>query len=117
MIPKQKIKIKMGIIELFTTLFLLGSGVVALSEWVTKWTKVKGTLAQIQSWVIAILVGLFCSWLNFGIFAGTSNMGGVLYGVLIGLISNGIFDIALVKEILTKISIRSTEIKDELLKS
>lgn len=107
----------MGIIELFTTLFVLGSGVVVLSEYVTKWTKVKGTWAQIQSWVIAILVGLFCSWLNFGIFNGTNNMGGILYGVLIGLISNGIFDMAAVKKILEMIYARTNEVKDELLKS
>lgn len=107
----------MGIIELFTTLFLLGSAVVALSEWVSKYTKVTGTLAQIQSWALSILIGLTCSWLGFGIFQVTSNMGGVLYGVLIGLISNGIFDMSIVKKILEWISLRTSPIKDQMIKS
>lgn len=116
--PKTKNnQIKMGIVELFTTLFVLGSGVVVLSEYVTKYTKVSGSWAQVQSWTLSILIGLFCSWLNFGIFAGTSTVGGVLYGVIIGLISNGIFDMSVVKKILGMIYARTNEVKDELLKS
>jgi Na+(H+)/acetate symporter ActP len=107
----------MGIIELFTTLFVLSSGVVILAEYITKFTKVSGTLAQVQSWAVSIIIGIFCSWLNFGVFHGTTTMGGVLYGVLIGLISNGIFDITLVKKVLAMIYARSNDVKDELLKS
>lgn len=108
----------MGIMELFATLFTLGSLAVIATEWVTKFTKVKGTLAQMQSWAVAIIIGIFCAWLDFGIFDGTSTIGGVLYGVLIGLISNGIFDMNFVKKILEMISLRSTSMKkDELIKS
>lgn len=96
----------MGIVGLFTTLFGLGALSVIASEWITKYTKVEGSWAQVQSWVVSVLLGVFCSWLGFGIFNGTSTMGGVLYGVLIGLISNGIFDMNLVKRILEMVKIR-----------
>ncbi len=106
----------MGIIELFTTLSALGSLSVIATEWISKYTKVSGTLAQIQSWAVAILIGIFCAWLNFGIFNGTTTMGGILYGILIGLISNGIFDLSFVKTILEMIKVRSkTDLPKEVL--
>ncbi len=106
----------MGIIELFATLFSLGSLSVIATEWITKFTKLHGTMAQIQSWVISIVIGILCAWLNFGLFNGTSTIGGVLYGILIGLISNGIFDMEFVKRLLEMIRLRTTK-KEVLLKS
>ena len=98
--------------ELVNTLFILASLVVVGAEYASKYTKVKGTLAQIQSWVISILLGIFCAWLNFGIFNGVDTKGGILYGVLIGLISNGIFDMSFVKQLLTMIGARAEKLKD-----
>lgn len=97
----------MGIFELLNTLFILGSLAVIASEYASKYTKVSGTLAQIQSWAISIIIGVFCAWLDFGIFDGTTTKGGVLYGILIGLISNGIFDMSFVKKILEMIGARA----------
>lgn len=97
----------MEIYALINTLMILSPAVVVASESVTKYTKVKGTLAQIQSWVIAILVGILCAWLNFGIFNGVGTRGGILYGIIIGLISNGIFDLSIVKTFLEKIKIKT----------
>jgi uncharacterized membrane protein YeaQ/YmgE (transglycosylase-associated protein family) len=102
----------MGIFELVNTLFVLSSLVVVASEYASKYTKVKGTLSQIQSWVISILIGIFCAWLNFGIFNGVDTKGGILYGILIGLISNGIFDMSFVKQLLTMIGARTNTLKD-----
>jgi hypothetical protein len=96
----------MGVVSLINTLLVLAALVVVGAEYITKYTKVDGTLAQIQSWVVAILLGIFCAWLNFGIFDGVDTKGGVLYGILIGLISNGIFDIKLIKELLIKIGLK-----------
>lgn len=100
----------MGIFELLNTLFILSSLAVIASEYVSKYTKVSGTLSQIQSWVISIVIGVICAWLDFGIFDGTTTKGGVLYGVLIGLISNGIFDMSFVKTILEKIGARTKKV-------
>lgn len=105
---------------LFITLFALGALSVIACEWIsTKFTKAEGTWAQIQSWAVSVIIGVFCSWLGFGIFNEVSTVGGVLYGVLIGLISNGIFDMALVKKLLEMIKIRVTEMgnDDKLIKS
>ncbi len=109
----------MGIIGLFTTLFSLGALSVIACEWITnQWTKASGTWAQIQSWAVSVVIGISCSWLGFGIFKDVSIMGGILYGVLIGLISNGIFDMALVKKILEMIKLRvGTMGNDKLIKS
>lgn len=96
----------MGVVALINTLLVLAALVVVGTEYLTKYTKVEGTLAQIQSWVVAIILGIFCAWLNFGIFNGVDTKGGVLYGILIGLISNGIFDIKLIRELLIKIGIK-----------
>lgn len=96
----------MEIYSLINTLFILSSAVVLLSEAATRYTKVNGTLAQIQSWVISIIIGIFCAWLNFGIFKGVETKGGILYGIIIGLISNGIFDLQIVKTFLEKIKLK-----------
>jgi hypothetical protein len=96
----------MEIMALINTLLILASLVMIGSEYITKYTKVSGSLAQIQAWIIAVLLGIFCAWLNFGIFDGVDTKGGVLYGILIGLISNGIFDIKLIKELLIKIGLK-----------
>lgn len=102
----------MGIFELVNTLFVLSSLVVVASAYASKYTKVKGTLSQIQSWVISILVGIFCAWLNFGVFNGVDTKGGILYGILIGLISNGIFDMSFVKQLLIMIGVRANTLRD-----
>ena len=109
----------MGVIGLVTTLFSLGALSVIACEWITKkFTKATGTWAQIQSWAVAVIIGIFCSWLGFGIFQGVSIVGGILYGVLIGLISNGIFDMALVKKLLEMIKLRVSSMgHDKLIKS
>jgi len=102
----------MGIVALINTLLILASLVVVGNEYITKYTKVKGTLAQVQSWAVAILLGIFCAWLNFGIFNGVDTKGGILYGVLIGLISNGIFDIKFIKDLLIKIGLKDTKLTE-----
>ena len=110
----------MGIMNLFATLSALAALSVIGCEWVSKFTKAKGTMAQIQSWAVSVTIGIFCSWLEFGIFNDVSTKGGILYGILIGLISNGIFDISLVKRVLEMVRLRESkpsEDKNQLIKS
>jgi hypothetical protein len=112
----------MGVMGLFTTLFALGALSVVACEWLTKYTKAEGSWAQVQSWAVSVVLGVLCSFLGFGIFNGVSTTGGVLYGVLIGLISNGIFDINLVKRILEMVRLRvgqmgNSDDKNKMIKS
>lgn len=104
----------MGIWSLFFTLIGLAAAVVVVSEYVTKLTKAKGIWAQVQAWTLSILAGIMGSWMSFGIFHGTSTKGGIVYGILIGLISNGIFDISFIRKVIKKITADINEIKDEI---
>ena len=98
-----------------TSYFASLVGVAALSTLVVGFIKkilnVTGIVAQIISWVIAI--GLcFLGWaLKFGLFANIVLWYvPIIYGVAVGLVSNGIFSIDLVKAFLRLIKLEPPEV-------
>ncbi len=104
----------MELLSFFTTISVISTAVVVLSEYATKFTKAEGKWAQIQSWVISILIGICGSWIDLGIFEGSDWKGGLVMGIVSGLMANGIFTIDLVKQLLVVIGARtgtSAEVK------
>ena len=97
----------MDVVSLFNTIVTLSGAVVVLSEYVSRFTKADGKWARLQSWAVAILIGIFASWLNIGIFHDMDWKGGLLIGVITGLVSNGIFSIEVIKGILQTLKVRS----------
>lgn len=96
----------MDVVSLFNTIVTLSGAVVVLSEYVSRFTKADGKWARLQSWAVAILIGIFASWLNIGIFHDMDWKGGLLIGIITGLVSNGIFSIDSIKSILETLKIR-----------
>ena len=96
----------MDVVSLFNTIFTLSGAVIVLSEYVSRFTKADGKWARLQSWTVAILLGIFASWLNIGIFHDMDWKGGLLIGIITGLVSNGIFSIDSIKAILETLKIR-----------
>ena len=96
----------MDVVSLFNTIFTLSGAVIVLSEYVSRFTKADGKWARLQSWAVAILLGIFASWLNIGIFHDMDWKGGLLIGIITGLVSNGIFSIDSIKDILETLKIR-----------
>lgn len=60
-----------------------------------------GTVKQIVSWVISILVVFIGQLKSVGMVAETSTLWTAITGVAVGLVANGIFDIKLVQAILS----------------
>ena len=96
----------MDVMSLFNTIFTLSGAVIILSEYASRFTKADGKWARLQSWAISILLGIFASWLNIGIFHDMDWKGGLLIGIITGLVSNGIFSIDAIKSILETLKIR-----------
>ena len=96
----------MDVVSLFNTIFTLSGAVILLSEYVSRYTKADGKWARLQSWVVAILLGIFGTWLNIGIFHDMDWKGGLLIGIITGLVSNGIFSIDAIKSILETLKVR-----------
>jgi hypothetical protein len=97
----------MDVMSLFNTIFTLSGAVIILSEYASRFTKADGKWARLQSWAVAILLGIFASWLNIGIFHDMDWKGGLLIGVITGLVANGIFSIDAIKGILQTIKVRA----------
>jgi hypothetical protein len=96
----------MDVVSLFNTIFTLSGAVILLSEYVSRYTKADGKWARLQSWTVAILLGIFGTWLNIGIFHDMDWKGGLLIGIITGLVSNGIFSIDAIKSILETLKVR-----------
>jgi hypothetical protein len=96
----------MDVVSLFNTIFTLSGAVILLSEYVSRFTKADGKWARLQSWTVAILLGIFGTWLNIGIFHDMDWKGGLLIGIITGLVSNGIFSIDAIKSILETLKVR-----------
>lgn len=97
----------MDVFSFFNTVLALSAAVIVLNEYVSRFTKADGRWARLQSWVVSILLGVFGTWLNLGIFADMEWKGGMLVGVICGLVANGIFDIEMVKRLLETLRVRS----------
>ena len=94
------------ITELITNIGIMAALTTVACEYLSKLTKAGGTWAQIQSWVIAIILAWFTSFLGLGIFPNLTWISVILYGFLVGLVANGIFDIPITKTVLEWIKAR-----------
>lgn len=70
---------------------------------------VKGNWKQYLSWVVSFFVGLLPWLLNFGIFKSINFPGLILYAILIGFISNGLYDLSWIQKILKWIGVLKTQ--------
>lgn len=58
------------------------------------------TIKQIVSWVVAIALAFVGMWKGIGMFSSLSIGWTIVSGLAVGLVANGIFDVALVQSIL-----------------
>ena len=102
---------EMNFFESFATFGSIAAMNVFIVELIVKTFKIeKSWLKQLVSWVIPIAVSIVGFVLNLGMFSQFGGLGewqGWVYTVLVGLgmglTSNGIFDIELVKSLLNAI--------------
>jgi len=64
------------------------------------------TVHQIVSWAVALIVAFAGQQLDLGFLADLNLMWTAIYGVALGLVSNGIFDIEIIKAFLALIGAR-----------
>ena len=94
------------ITELITNVAIMAAVVVIGNEYLSKLTKVGGFWAQFQSWAVSVVLAGIASYVGIGIFANVTLFSVLLYGLLIGLVANGIFDIPFSKTVLEWIKAR-----------
>jgi hypothetical protein len=89
-----------AVIQIILTLVL-----TEISKRNIKWLNTeekKLNLKQLASWTISISLSFVGWYQGLGIFAGTTWITTIIYGLILGLVSNGVFDISIVKSFLTK---------------
>jgi hypothetical protein len=96
----------MNVDSLFSTILILSGLIILVSEYISRYTKLNGKWARVQSWVVSILLGIFGTWINIGIFGDMDWKGGALIGIISGLVANGVFTIDAIKKILETIGVR-----------
>jgi hypothetical protein len=77
--------------------------VILITEFIKKHIKVEGGIYQLFSWLVGIILCLIGWFLKLGIFQGIEWYETVAYGLGVGLVANGIFDIEIVKALLKAI--------------
>lgn len=99
-------------LELFANINVwLGSlaGVAAvtvfLSAFLNTLFKTKGFMKQLVAWAVGLILIVVGNLVNLGFMADLNWLNTVIYGFAAGLVSNGIFDIELVKMILRALGI------------
>ena len=85
----------------FANLVGIAALVTLVFSFIKKWFKLTGILAQVLSWILALAV-CYAGWIfKLGIFETVTQwFVPAIYGIAVGLVSNGIFDIEFVKAIL-----------------
>lgn len=99
----------MNMMNFLNSIMILSGIVVVLSEWLSKYTKLDGKWARLQSWVVSALIGVSATWLNVGVFSDMDWKGGLIMGIISALVANGIFSIEMVKKLLETIKVRNTK--------
>lgn len=82
---------------------------VFLAAAVNTLLKTKGFVKQLIAWIIAIILLAAGNLVNMGFMSDLSWFHTIIYGLAAGFLSNGIFDIYLVKLILQALKIESKE--------
>ena len=96
------------ITEIITNVGLMAALAIVSSEYLSRLTNFSGFVAQVQSWAVSVLIASIASYLGIGIFPNVSFLSTALYGLLVGLVANGIFEIPFTKTVLTWIKARKS---------
>ena len=87
---------------------ILAAAVLVISEVIFKYVTVEGWAARIVTWVISIglvfaspYIPLVTSFVDVSVFSK------LFYGIIIGLVANGLFSIDQLKALLEKLGLRS----------
>jgi len=92
--------------EILLNIGVMAAITIVSSEYLSRLTKVDGTWAQVQSWIISVGIAMLAGYLGIGIFPLVSWVSTGLYGLLIGLVANGVFNIPITKTVLSWIKAR-----------
>lgn len=96
--------------EWFITLAAFVGVVMTITEFLKVYIfKTSGFASRFLSWIVSILLALLGWILQAGIFAGLPWYWIFLYGLSAGFIGNGIFDIGIIKAILSIIPKKDEE--------
>jgi hypothetical protein len=91
----------------FASLAGVAAGSVFISALLIKWFKTeKGWVKQLVSWIAPIVIFAVGNLLNIGFMAEFSWLMTIVYGLGAGLVSNGLFDIALVQALLVALNLK-----------
>ena len=94
----------------FASLAGVAAGSVFISALLIKWLKVtKSWLRQLVSWIAPVVIFVVGNLFNFGFMSEFTWVMTIVYGLGAGLISNGIFDIAIVQALLAALNLEKKE--------
>ncbi len=101
----------MDILNIIYSLSGLVAGVhivanIIITQLVKKGVTLSSLATQIISWLISVALGFVWNYYSVGIFAGLSVVNTLIYGLLLGLLSNGIFDLTFIESILNAIGLK-----------
>lgn len=99
----------------FTSFAGLAAAIIPVTSIINRIFDVGNDYKQLISWLVAVLLGIIPYYLELGIFAGVDWYVALLYSLGAGLVSNGLFDIELVKDILKKIGLEPKDKKSPIL--
>jgi len=100
-----------GLATLNVILVELFKKLISKSTWLSKRiTFHTAWRVQLTSWIIAILTAFGLWFAGFGLVAGVSWFMVVVYGVLTALVSNGIYDVKGVQQILVFLRLKEKDV-------
>ena len=98
----------MDLITFLTQLPIMAALVLFIGEFLAKYIKVDGWAARLETWIIAIGLVFLSDYIPVAaMFIGLTWIVKVIYGILIGVVANGLFTIEQLKSLLEKLGIRT----------
>lgn len=85
--------------QYFASLSAMVAAVMVITQFIKKLLTLKDLWAKILSWIVAALLSLAGWYFQYGIFIGTEWYHIILNSALIGLVSNGVFNIGVAESI------------------
>ena len=93
-----------GLTEVFASLGSLALVVPVIVQFIKRWIELESDFAkQLTAWIVAFGLVVLGKVLSLGFLVGIDWIETLLYGLALGLISNGVFDIAIIKSFLQTI--------------
>jgi hypothetical protein len=77
-----------------------------LSTHVSAIAKANSTWKQVTAWAVSIAVAFVSAYLGVGVATGLNILWTVINGLAVGLVANGLFDVALVQSVLIMLKAR-----------